>query len=223
MLLSEVLTEISARLPHSFTDTQVIKWVNSVMRRYYKYAPKITSVTTQLTSGISRYVTSATDGFAYENLLYVQHYNTTSTIASTDLADYTMYKRSGLYEAKSDTYTFDSSGALGIAPPPTTSGYRIIVTYAKLPTMLTTDLTTSVPEMSTNYHELLVYGAMNIIAKSGLYHDIDVANNAQADFDELLSMAKFETARYKKRSHNKNNISYRDGWDDDVQITASSS
>jgi hypothetical protein len=219
MLLSEIINEIDTRLPNTFTATQKVAWINSVLRRYYKYAPLVRELTITLSSGVSRYVTASTEGFRFKNLQYVQFFNTTGSIASTDLADYTLYKKSGLNEAKCDSYIFDSSGALGIAPPPTTSGYKAIVVYNKYPATLSTNDLAVTPDLDENYQDLLIFGTMSIVAKSGISPDIDIANNAQADFDELLSMAKLETHRKKYKSRNKDRISYKEGWNDAVSNT----
>ncbi|OAS19247.1 hypothetical protein [Paenibacillus oryzisoli] len=62
-----------------------------------------------------------------------------------------------------------------------------------------------VPDLSEDYHELLVFGLAQWMAKT--QGDIDVANNNQADFDELLMDAKKEF-----RQMTANRVRVKDRW-----------
>jgi hypothetical protein len=216
LTLSEILADIDTRLPNIFTETQKINWLNMVARKYYKYAPHEVELPITLTSGIGSYCTDSSDGFKFENLNYVKFYNTTAAVSSTDVASYELYGKDAIYEhGQAGSFLYDSSGSLGISPVPTTSGYRAIVNYNKYPATLTTDNSTTYPDIMDGYEEILVFGTMQIMAKSGISPDIDIANNAQADLSEVLSQARLELSRKKYKARGRNRVSYKEIWENE--------
>ncbi len=224
--LSEILADIDLRYPNTFTDGQKVYWINRILQKYYKYAPLEKEVEVTLTSDPA-YLTAATDGFKFENLIRVEYYNTTDAIATTDREEYVLFERLGTKESKAGDHIYDSSGFLGFFPPPTTvNGYidkRLMVLYNKFPTVATTTALSAIPDMDEKYHDILVHATINIVAKSGINPDIDIANNAQADLDEVLKQARFEKARRRYYVHGKNKISYKEGWDAGSDFVSSSS
>lgn len=225
--LSEILTDIDTRYPNTFTETQKVYWLNLAIKKYYKVAPveKVSDVTLSTSPS---YLNSTSDGFRFENLLRVEYYNTTAAIATTDREEYTLFEKVGTKESKSNDHIYNSSGALGFFPPPSTvNGYitkHLLVKYYKYPDTLTTTATTSqIPDMDEDYHEILVHACINTIAKAGINPDIDIANNSQADLNELLKSARFDSAKRRYKNDNPDKISYKEGWDAGSDLVNSSS
>lgn len=226
--LTEILADIDLRYPNTLTDTQKVYFINRILPKYYKYAPLEVATEITLSTGVGSYLSSADSGFRFENLIRLEMYDTTATIASSDREEYTLYPKQGTNEARAIEHVYDSSGALGIFPTPSTSnslpGKHAIVYFYKFPAVASTTASSAIPDMDENYQEIIVHAAISMIAKSGINPDIDIANNAQADLSELLKEARMERARRRYKRHQKNQISYKEGWDagGDFGISSSS-
>lgn len=224
--LTEILADIDTRYPNTFTDTQKVYWLNRSIQKYYKYAPVEKTMDVQLSTSPSYLAT--TDGFKFENLLRVEFYNTTNAIATSDREEYTLFEKAGTKESRANDHIYDSSGLLGFFPPPSTiNGFEdkyIRVKFYKFPDTMSTTASTVSPDIDEKYQDILVHSVINIVAKSGINPDIDIANNAQADLEEVLKQARFERSRRRYQIHNKNKISYKEGWEagSDIDFTASS-
>jgi hypothetical protein len=86
---------------------------------------------------------------------------------------------SGTYwgRASSSTFALIKDGL-----PIDTSGYEIRVFYYKQPTSITA--TTDTPTLEAQYHNLLIYGLIQMLASQGHNPDTEVADYWQRKFDE---------------------------------------
>lgn len=94
--------------------------------------------------------------------------------------------------AEAGTYAILSS-----EEPIDTAGLDILVYYYKRPITFTSADLTVVPELDTDYHELLRYGLIAELASQGHNPDTEVADFWQRKFDESLMRIKDSLADYK--------------------------
>ncbi len=188
MTLQEILADIRLRMPSSFTDAEVIGWLNATIRETYK------------TLGLR-------DGYTFTGVegrtLYPLPREIAADLISAVLVDGKEYvtRRIG------DTAIFGSwykaaEGFLGIYPA-AKSGAPVTIFYFMRPPRLLTeaeaeevgiDYGAQKIELDEDYAELIKYGVFVIMAEAR--EDVVLANNYKLDYNMLLSRARQE--RYEK-------------------------
>jgi len=105
--------------------------------------------------------------------------------------------------------------SLAIYPVPSTSGYRIMLRFYKTIPDLSADTVTGVPEIDSNFHEMLVYYAIHQLAAAGDSMNADQANlymqkyeNMRRDFIMMMQSRQHSTANDRRDNNHWNRRAY---------------
>lgn len=171
MLLSEILAEIAEKYPHSLTNASVIRKLNDVQNMLYRTEVKrITQDAYNMTAGTFLY----TLPFPFSSLVDVIVDGQQYDYQATDVRSY-----------GSPFYYFNGSKTLGLYPTPTkTISGGIVLTHYIYPTQMSENALAVAPDLDSDFHKLLIYGALVDIAEN--YADTDMVNNFAARYNGIL-------------------------------------
>lgn len=171
MLLSEILAEIAEKYPHSLTNASVIRKLNDVQNTLYRTEIKrITQDAYNLTAGTFLY----TLPFPFSSLVNVIVDGQQYDYQATDAQSY-----------GTPFYYFNGSKTLGLYPTPTkTITGGIVLTHYIYPTQMLESALTVAPDLDSDFHMLLAYGALVQIAEN--YADVAMVNNFAARYNGIL-------------------------------------
>lgn len=202
--LQNLLDDIDARLPNTYTNTQKISWINSHQLEIWRYLASTELYEFDTVAGQSIY-TMASD-MRIDMIKSVLVSNST-TIDGTE--GYTTYNYAGPDDEFDGSAYYDALGSLGIYPVPSTAtgtGYNVKVSYEPSPVALSTNTLTTVPSINTEYQDILKFRTMKIIAQSGNNPDVELANNYQREEDSIMKKIIMD---YNKRKFKKPRNTYR--------------
>lgn len=170
MTLQEILDEIAEKYPHGLPNDSVVRKINTVQNELFR--------TVFLFSTMSIYSIQK-DVFAY-SLPFPQ----------SNLIDVVVDGREYIYQDKKKRsnvpfYYFLGKDTIGIYPTPDrdiVEGLTLI--YNMYPTQLSASDTTVIPDLDSDFHMLLVYGALVQICES--FNDVAMVNNFTSKYNGLL-------------------------------------
>jgi hypothetical protein len=198
-----IMADIDARLPNSYTDTTKLGWMNSVQAKIAKYIEK---------DAVYEFVASSSVGYALSTNIRIENIKTVYTGDSTAIADIsstTVWKEhkyagdqdtiTGYRYALPNTATYNTTSfSTEFVLYPYSTEVRVArVYYETLLSDLSTSASTNEPQFNSEWHDILKYGTMEIIAKSGNNPDVELANNYHRDYMEILREIKKDVATRK--------------------------
>jgi hypothetical protein len=211
----QLLADINARLPNSFSTATKLAWMNDVQRKLAKYL-ELETVHEFVASSSMTYALSTSIRMDRITHVYTGDSTAIANISSTTVwtehdyagADDVMegYK---YYTPTIEHYnTTGFSTDLGIFPEST----EIRVARVYYNTLLT-DLTTAAggvnPTFKTEWHDILKFGTLETIAKSGNDPDVELANNYHTEYLGILKEIKKDNAQRKMKTP-RFKLSYQD-------------
>lgn len=172
----QILNEIKLLVPPSadISDDQILTRVNQVQRKVFRQLP--------LPDKIYRF--SSTPGIPYYDLPD----DCSEDRVKNALVDGQDYKKVSNQE-KTPPLMFCTVilSKLYLYPNPS-NVVDVFLYYRPRYRDLTTSNLNQIPDLPEDYHELLVFGGAQWVAQT--QRDVDMANNMQAEYDDLLQEAK---------------------------------
>jgi hypothetical protein len=209
--LSDVLSYINNILPNGISTENKVIIINDILKNDWKHFTS-TAYYTFNTSSSQVYYNLPTNCKVYqivENGVGVSA--STQAVSSTTV--YEPYHFIGQDEAVDGNVFFEcstSSTQIGIYPTPD-DVYPARIKYQEYPTLFSSTATTTLFNIDQDFMNYVRNKAMSVVAKSGKFPRIDLANNDEMDAKEILRKFKLrkkqeniKTSRYR--------ISYQEGW-----------
>ncbi len=191
MTLRKILDDIALRMPHPFSEDEVVGFLNKVLLDISRCCARIDAREFKTVQGMELY--PLPDFIRPEGI---------KSVTVNDVA----YRPALIEEGESERqYYFPVSGYMALLPPPRKTGQIIRIVYEDTATLLTkgevaelnptfteeqvvAEFEGQVPSIPDYYTELLELGVFVIIA--GATEDIDLANN----YTKLYNAKKSEAA-----------------------------
>ena len=184
--VKQVLDDIQVRLPHEYTKEDLFLWINETMKKIYKdlaIQEQYSFITRK-----NEALYSLPENCSIDMISSV-------TISSKARSQDNPYDWGTFKELKSYLemenmieagYYDGREGLLGLYPVPKDIR-QVRVFYWKKPKMITDE--TDYIELNDNYIDLVKYNIMSIIAMSGHYPDIELANEYILLYNNLVQSA----------------------------------
>ena len=179
LTLRKIVDMADKRVPNTETDTEKVEFLDQLQRQLYR---KI-----EIPEKIEKIIT-VVDTSLYTLPSYIVPNRIKSiTITDSDGLNPVNYEyRGDGQEVVYNCYYIingESSNTLGIYPTPTEAGIMII-SFMDSPNTLDSGNMTTVPRFFDDYQMLFVYKLAAELAK--LQHDVDLANNYESEYNDLL-------------------------------------
>jgi len=215
--LSQIISDVALMLPYStatFTDAVLVGWMNDCIGETWRFGASTSEYMFQQTSGVYEY-TMSTD-MTFDKIKYV---GLSDSTVDTSTCTFTKYTLAGIDDDLESNQYYKARGStigdVGLYPTPTTSGYYMKVIYeSKPPAYSTGGMSTTIPAINTEYHDLLKHRLCKKLALSGVS-----GKNPKTDLFALHRDAeneifgKMRMDYYKRRQQNpKAKWSYKEGW-----------
>ncbi len=203
-----ILGDADYRIPNSVSSTDKIRWMNQAVRDVWKYTASTRWHSTDTLAGQAIYPLSTNMRFESIKAVYVSDSTARST---TEL--YEKYEAAGADDDLMGNKFYKAGNGFGLYPVPTSDEEMRAVkfSYEPVPAVYaSTNDSTSVPNISNDYVELISYALCRKVALAGNNPDVSLANNYYEDYKELEREAKFNRAH--RESKQKTRWNYRDGW-----------
>ena len=205
----QILNDIDLRYPNTVASSDKIRWMNDAVREVWQFAATTNLYTTTAVAGRAIYPLSTDMRFEKIKAVFVS-----DSTARSSTEEWTQYELVGLDDELSGNQYYKAGNGIGIYPVPTTdeAGRGIKIIYEPMPAMYSsTSDTTSVPAFNPDYVDIIKWRVLRDIAGSGVSPDVEMVNNFQASYDEV--MRKLRMDYYKRWQKNKNRRwDYRSGW-----------
>lgn len=197
MTLSEILAKIKRYYPKAatWTDAEIVSILNDEQREIFREL--------QL-KDIYEFNTVA-DQWSYTlptncSVEFIEYVGLTEDATITSDSTFQEYTLADLNENMSGYKYFDAfNGLIGLYPMPDTAGWSIRLIFRKRPALMDSTVLTTTPELSEDWHRILVYAAIVEIAGSGSNPDVATVNNFTAKYNELMGqilLAKYNNKPY---------------------------
>lgn len=195
----QILADVDARLPNSFSESQKLAWINDTQRKIAKYL-QVEQTYDFVASSSMAY--SISTNIRFEN---IKHLYTGDSTKIADISSTTIWQEHD-YAGADDVLSgykyyvpnishFTSTGtSTSLCLYPESTEVRVARIYYNT---LLDDLTTTsgnAPLWNSEWHDILKYGVMEIIAKAGNNPDIDLANNYRYEYNDILRDIKKDNA-----------------------------
>ena len=200
--VTQIINDVDARLPNNgFTEAQKLAWLNDTQRKVAKYLD-VELVYEFLASSSMEYALSTS--IRVENIKRVLVGDSTAIANISSTTVWGTYKYAGendiltgnQYYVPNFEHYNTTSFSVGLGLYPESTEIRVARLYYKtLLPELTTASSSNSPLWNSEWHDILKFGLMEIIAKSGNNPDVELANNYHADYVEMLREIKKDTAR----------------------------
>lgn len=210
--LSEVLSYIDSILPNGISTANKVTIINDILKNDWKHFTS-TAYHTFNTASSQVYYDLPTNCKIYhivENGVSVS----ASTAAVSSTTVYEPYSFIGQDEAVDGNVFFEcstSSTQIGIYPTPD-DVYPARIKYQEYPTLMSSTATTTLFNVDDDFINYIKNKTMSVVAQSGKFPRIDLANNYESNAREILRKCKLrkkqenvKTSRYR--------LSYQQGWD----------
>ena len=190
--VTQILADIDVRLPNSFTEAQKLAWLNDTQRKIAKYL-KVDGVHEFVASSSMEYALST--NIRIENIKHLYSGDSTAIAGITSTAVWTEHDYAGADDLMSgykyylpNIPHFNSTVlSTSLCLYPESTEVRVVrIYYETLLSDLTTASTSNTPLWNSDWHDILKYGVMETVAKSGNNPDVDLANNYHREYLEIL-------------------------------------
>ena len=207
--VQQLIDEIDARLPNTFTNTLKIGFMNSFQNEIWRLLASTEIYEFDTIAGQALYTVASDMRIDMVKSVLVSN----STVIDGS-EGYTTYEYAGPDDELNGSNYYDALGSFGIYPVPSTAtggGYNVKISYEPSPVQLSTGTLTTIPSINAEYQDILKFRAMKVIAQSGNNPDVELANNYQREEDVMMKKIKMD---YHKRKFRKPRDTYRrsEGW-----------
>lgn len=173
MNLQEILDEIAERYPHGLSNDSVIRKINFIQRQLFRTVYRVNT--------LAQYDIIA-DVFAYP--LPAPRSEIIDVVVGDQ--EYRYYGVQG--QAPCRWWYVTDADEMGIYPTPDQDiPDGLLVSYYKSPASLSTNTLSATPELDSDYHMLLVYGALVQICE--VFQDTSMVNNFTQKYNDMLDDA----------------------------------
>lgn len=194
--VQQLINDIDNRLPNSFDNDFKVNAMNEVMRKIFKYLNAKDIYQFATIKNQSTY--SLASNIVFDEILTVEMADDLTVTSSTT---FTSYGYKGLDEEMTDNSYYDAlNGLIGLYPVPTTTGYTVNIIFEKRPTLLSASDLTATPEINEDYHDLLKFYTLSVIAKSGHNPDVQLANNYMTDYNNIWFLMRKDSDEKKMKN-----------------------
>ncbi len=205
--VQEIIDDIDVRTPNGFTHAEKVNWINDVIKKVYRHAGikgiyDFTLETTTVLNSVSTNIKMqkiervlVSDSTAIADIDADTVWQTYKFSApENELTGYKYYKPN---REECPSTDLDKIGFY----PASTEGYVARIYYDKVPDKIGTDTTdsTTIPELKEDYHDIIKYGTMEIIATAGINPDVSLRNNYHMEYLEELHRIKLEEGKIKEK------------------------
>lgn len=175
MNLGQILEEAKLLVPPSadINDDQLVQRINQVQRKLFR----------ELSLPDKTYRTKTTSASPFYDLPL----DCTEDRIKTVLVDNQSYEKVSNQDEAPERFCTVAMNMLYLFPNPSNE-VDLLIYYKPRYHDLSTSNTSDEPDLPEDYHELLVFGCAQWIAST--QRDVDMVNNMQAEFDDLLKEAK---------------------------------
>jgi hypothetical protein len=197
MTLSEILAKIKRYYPKAATwmDAEIVSILDDEQREIFREMQLKDMY--EFTTIANQWSYLLPTNCSIEFLEYV---GLTKDAVITSNTVFEKYTFAELNEDMAGYKYFDAlNGLIGLYPMPDTTGWNIRLIFRKRPVLMNVAILTASPELSEDWHRILVYGAIAEIAGSGSNPDTTTANNYTEKYNEL--MGQILLAKYNNKAH----------------------
>jgi hypothetical protein len=195
----QILADIDRRLPNDFTEASKLAWCNDVQRKLLPYIEQ---------ESVYEFVASSSVEYSLSTNIRIdriKHVYTGDSTALADISSTTIWSEHQ-YSGADDTLTgyryyvpnithFNTTSVNSIGLFPVSTEVRVARIYFN--TLLPALTTLNSPVFNEEWHDILKFGVMEIIAKAGNNPDVDLANNYHMEYREILKEIKRANATKK--------------------------
>jgi len=204
-----LLQGIDAELPNTVASTDKINWMNLAIREEWRWIASTKLFSTSLTAAKAIY--TLPNDARHDKINY---FAVSDSTARSSTENWTVYTPVGQDDELSGNQYYKAGGGVGIYSVPTTddAGKGLMAMYEAIPiTYASTTDTTSIPNISKDYINIVSWKVKRRVALAGASPDVEVANNCQAEVDEIVKKIKMNY--YKKKAKNPSDkFSYKANW-----------
>ena len=166
----------------NFTDAQIVDVMNDVQREIFRELQEEAMYEFQTIAHQALY--SMPSNMAIEFIKYVGVTSDTTITDSSCFQEYT-YARPD-EEMRYHKYFNGYNNLIGLYPVPSTTGYNVKIIYEERPTLLSENILAASPDLSEDWHRILVYGAIMELAGAGANPDIEIVNNYTIKYNQMM-------------------------------------
>jgi hypothetical protein len=198
--LQDILTDIDARLPNTFTNAQKVGWMQDKLNEIWPHVALVDSF--EFDTVANQYVYVLPE---YTKVQYID-----SVVISADTGDFIdqstvwheyAYQRPNITLAGYKYY--DILGSLGISPVPDQSGYKASVLFRKIPIQLNADDLDAPFDFDDELVHIFKYEVMRIISESPPYESAARAAYFNTKVQDIYELILERELRYKLKTGNK--------------------
>lgn len=180
--LQQLINDIDARLPNTFTTTQKIGWFNDLQKEIDK--DKTNEQIYEFFTVAGQAIYPLPNDCTIELLKYV---GIAKDLTDTDRTSFDEYTFKGMNEELDTNNYYDATnGLIGFYPAPDTDGYSIRLIYRRKSKEFSESDLTLVPDLKEKYHNIFKYDAMQIIASA--MKDSEIANYYEGKKLEIMDL-----------------------------------
>lgn len=181
--VQQIIDDIKVRVPNSFTNAQIIGWLNEGMRKLYKYMNSTTFEAFTTVANQSIYLLP--ENCTFDQVLEIEL--TTDLIVTVDSL-FTSYTYAEMFEKMQSNKFFDGlSNNFGLYPIPTVTGWNGRIFFGNKPQLITSNDLNYIPEINEDYQDTIKYYALSIIASAGRAPNISLSNIYKIMFNDMMS------------------------------------
>jgi hypothetical protein len=192
--LSQLLTDILIRLPHSFENSSLVTWMNDYQNKIWPHCCMKDSYEFTTVSDQSVYTLPAYIKIQYIKNIFIADDLEADVDDDTVWTEY-FYKRPN--EELSGYKFYDVLGSLGIYPAPETTGLAARIIAKTKPDALSSDDLDAIPDIDSDFHDILKYECWRIISESPPYEDVLRAKYYEEQRDKIFELILERELRYK--------------------------
>lgn len=210
--LNDVLNYINSLLSNGISTENKVTIINDILKNDWKHFTS-TAYHTFNTASSQVYYDMPTNCKVYHIVENGVGVCATASTAATSTTIYEPYHFIGQDETQESNVFFECSTSttqIGIYPTPN-DVYPARIKYQVYPTLMTSTATTTVFNVDDDFINYVKNKAMSVVAKSGKFPRVDLANNYEMDAKEILRKVKLRKKQEKTKT-SRYRISYQGGW-----------
>lgn len=195
--LQDFVDEVDALFPNQFTDAQKVNWLNNFQHQYFEWLTKEAVYEFTTVSSQEAYALPSTDvTFDLINSLYISE-STVATISSTSVLQ--QYSLVGRDNYKAAYCFFQDEEEFSLYPIPTAE-YPGKMYYQARPTEFASTTMTATFNINEDWMDVLLFKVVSRCAQTGLFPNIDLANNYELQAAEVIKQCKQKKAKQKAQN-----------------------